>query len=1445
MRSFVIPQIFREKMNNGDSKIPCINIKPSYTILGEDIMLKGGELYAMYNEETGFWETNDTKIIEMIDDKLEEYRDKIAERDSNGRYIYKGSDPCMVNTCYLHLSSTNQLYLFRKWIKSLTPNFNYHQLDTDVTRIDEKVTREMYRSKTLKYKIEEGPIDNYEKLMSTLYSPDNRLKIEWFIGALFKGDAKYIEKFLVLYGDPGTGKSTVLDLIKDLFRDYYGIFVASSLANKADQFATEFLRNNPVVSIQDDGSLSKIDSPLINEIVSHKEILINEKNVKKYKMKMITSLIMATNERVDIHDTKFGITRRLIDVYPSGNKLPVTEYRRIVSSLKFELGAIADHCIKVYEEHGKEYFQNYTPEKMIEKTNYIRNFIIDNYDFFENDEFGYFTRDTLYQMYKKYCEETGIPFVQKRIDFGESMIEYFDEYVREPKWLDGKTRRHIYTGFKKEKFQGNYIYVSQKKDELKEDVPDWLIMNMDSKNKFDAIFGNCLAQYANSEGTPEKLWEKVETRVFNLDTTKLHYVRLPENIIVIDFDIKDEEGNKDFKKNLIEASKWPKTYAETSKSGGGIHLHYIYNGDIEELKSIYDKDIEIKKFKGNSALRRMVTLHNNEDLVIISDGILPKKEKKVLNEDAIKNDKHLRALIAKALRKEIEPYATKTSMDFIKKVTDEAYESGLYFDVTDMRPDIHAFANNSSHNAMYCIGLINKIHFKSDDASPEASSDDENDESVLRALGGSFGKSGRNLQYGTLDDIIIFDCEVFENLFVVCWKIRGKEHEVVRMINPKPDDIEELCHHKLVGFNNRAYDNHILYARIMGYNNAQLYELSQRLISDEGRNAKFQEAYKLSYTDIYDFLSSSGKMGLKKWEIKLHIHHQEVGIPWDKPVPKDKWDLVAEYCANDVIATEAVWDANENDWLARCILADLSGLTVNDTTNQCTTKLIVGNDRNPQSEFIYTDLSTIFPGYKYDRYGIDKSMYNEGTKIVKGKSLYLGEDPGEGGYVYAEPGIHYNVGLLDVASMHPHSAIALKVFGERYTKVFEELVEARVAIKHGDFEKAGEMLDGKLKPYLKDKKDAKKLANALKTAINSVYGLTSAGFDNKLRDPRNIDNIVAKYGALFMLTLKKEVQSKGYKVVHIKTDSIKIENMDDYICEFCMNFAKQYGFTFEHEATYEKMCIVNDAVYIAKVAEADGKKLEDKSFKLPKEVKDAEEYEKWCVENGYSYWTATGTQFAVPYVFKTLFAKEVPIIFYDYCETKQVTTSMFLDMNEGFDDVSAYEAEADKLEKKLKKLIKEDDPANNVEIDELGKEIDKLEKKIAKGHNYIFIGRVGSFVPVKAGNHGGYLMREQNDKYNSVVGTKKKDGSGLYRYLEAESLMDLPENERIEKIDLNYFNDLANDAIETIEKYGNFQDFVYGKVEKEEKKEEPAYDFMNIPEGAGDYIPFDELPRIA
>ena len=682
-------------------------------------------------------------------------------------------------------------------------------------------------------------------------------------------------------------------------------------------------------------------------------------------------------------------------------------------------------------------------------------------------------------------------------------------------------------------------------------------------------------------------------------------------------------------------------------------------------------------------------------------------------------------MIKRNLNKEYHA-ATKPSVDYIAKLLDDAYDSGIGYDVSDMKNEIFAFAAGSTNQADYCIKLANKMKFKSEDINPAL--DSENDE------------------------LVFYDCEVFLNLFLVNWKIAGEGKPVVRMINPKPNEIEQLLKFKLVGFNCRRYDNHMLYACLMGYTNEELYDLSQKIVGakNDSKGIFFGEAYNISYTDVYDFCSK--KQSLKKWEIELGIHHQELGLPWDKPVPEDMWETVARYCDNDVIATEAVFNKRQADFVARQIQVDLvkllhgiTDVSVNDTTNTLSTKIIFGNNRKPQGVFNYRDMSKPVGPEQYEEYrekfGPDYKfrvfnenglpMYRdfvpgedlpEGYSILpffknytfdKGKSTFMGQEIGEGGRVFSRPGMYGDVDDEDIASQHPHSAIAEVIFGPEFTKRFAELVEARVAIKHKDFEAAGKMLGGALKPYLNEEQ-ASDLAQALKIVINSIYGLTSASFENPFRDPRNIDNIVAKRGALFMTLLKSEVERLGYTVAHIKTDSIKIPNATPYIVNFVRNFGEEFGYTFEQEACFEKFCLVNDAVYIAK-------------------FKDGKNAGKW---------TATGAQFAVPYVFKTLFSKE-PIEFEDMCETKAVKTALYLDMNEGMEDVS-------KLEQELYAIRKGDREHERQK---------ELEEIIAKNHSYHFVGRVGLFCPVKPGAGGGELLREGTDKdgntkYYSATGAK-------------------------------------------------------------------------------------------
>ena len=1389
----------------------------------KDLMVRGGDFYAIWDEERMMWSTNEDDVIRLIDNELRKY-----VRDNN-----IPDDNMYTTVKYMWDADSGMIDKWHKYCQKQRRD-SYHMLDEELIFTNTELSREKYASKKLDYPLEAGDISAYDKLIGTLYSEDERHKIEWAIGSIVSGDSKHIQKFMVLYGAAGTGKSTILNIIEQLFKGYFAVFDAKSLGSGGSQFALEAFRDNPLVAIQHDGDLSRIeDNTRLNSLVSHEKMTVNEKYTKGYTNSFKCFLFMGTNRPVKITDGKSGLLRRLIDVNPTGKKIGIREYKKLTNQVSFELGAIAHHCLNVYLE-DPSYYDDYMPKSMLSASNDFYNFVMDSYSVFKKEDGT--TLKAAWEMYKVYVDEAKLTYPYNKRTFKEELKNYFWDYDDKVEGDDGLLLRSYYSDFKTEIFEDDMKTRTVKKKEAVASPPpipqSYHIVFDSEESLIDKEYANCPAQKANSSEKPMYKWENVTTKLSDLNTREVHYVKIPDNHIVIDFDIKDEHGDKSFEKNLEEASKWPPTYAELSKSGGGIHLHYIYTGDKSQLSYIYDTDIEIKVFNGDSSLRRRLSKCNNLPIATISSG-LPLKEggKAVLNYDGIKNEKMLRSIIKKHMNKEIMG-ATKPSIDMIYKCLEEAYESGIGYDVSDLKNGIIAMAMNSTNQADTCLKIVSKMKFKSEEVNE--TKDD----------GGEEG-------------LVFYDCEVFPNLFLVCYKYEGVGKPVVKLINPKPAEIESLIKHRIVGFNNRSYDNHMLYGCLMGYTNEQLYDLSKRLISkdkDISRRAKFGEAYNLSYTDIYDFASAGNKKSLKKLEIEMSglteeklkekgysdseikiikagDHHQELGLPWDLPVDESLWEKVADYCINDVVATEAAFTYLKGDWVARQILADITGMTVNDTTNSLSQRVIFGNDRKPQSKFNWRNLALPVGSDQYEEYlrkfgsdyhfrvfnaeglpeyrdYIPGEVLPDGWSILpffpdyefkRGKSTYMGEELGEGGRVYSEEGMYFDVWDADVTGQHPSSIISEVLFGVEYTKAFENIVNGRVSIKHKDWDAINDLFDGKLKPYVQKVIDgeltAKDLSNALKTVVNAVYGQTKATYPCVFKDPRNIDNIVAKKGNLFMTLLKSEVQKRGYTVAHIKTDSIKIPNADEKIRQFVLDFGKEYGYSFETEAEFEKFCLVNKAVYIAKEKDGD--------------------------------WTATGDQFAVPYVFKTLFSKK-PIVFNDLCETFSVQAgALYLDMNEKLPDVSMYEKEFEKTEQKYKKGLLSDTTFEST--------CAELNDKIAEGHEYQFVGRVGQFCPIKPGCGGGVLYRVENNKSYAVSGSKG------YRFLESEMIRGVNED----AIDMSYFTKLVDDAIDTISKYGDFERFVsddpYIPAEKPQPKEPLFSDFMNIPIDADDEVPFEDL----
>lgn len=1392
-----------------------IEVYPEYIVCrSKDLVIRGGNFYMVYDKENRIWTEDKVVIQTVIDNAINKKIDALMEEQQNfpkemqTKYVGK----------YLENFSSNHWTKFDQYVKSLPDSKNV-VMDKNVTFLGEHPDKDAYVSKTLPYALpEHADPESYsawDKLISILYDPEEREKIEWAIGSILSGDAKKIQKFLVFYGPQGSGKSTILNIVMKLLEGYYATFKAENLVNSNDQFGCKFLSTNPLVAIDEDTNLSRIETnATINKIASHEELEVNEKYKSQYVIKPLCMMMLGTNKPVRITDAKSGIIRRLIDIEPSGRKIkPIRTYEALNRQVEQQLGAIARHCMDVYqdEDRGMHYYDDYVPERMMYRTDPFFNFMQEHYEDYKEEP--YVLASVLWEQWKDYCRESGIEFTKKRFEIIDEAQNYFNEYYKDQTHIDGKKVRARFAGLKTEKFildkpkdkeeriaksEAKQSDISKKEPKTEDSVIEdgWLKFDC-TESLLDDLLKDCKAQYDSGNPTyPLKCsWDKCKTKLSDLDTSKTHFVQgFSEKLVTIDFDKKGPDGKKDLKANLEAASKWTPTYAELSNSGVAIHLEYWYDGNPNDLSSVFDGDgdIEIKVFPDdkNLALRRRVSKCNNLPIAHISSGLPLKEKKSMVNWEGLKNDKHLRNTIEKIIRKEIDVYGaspkTITCMKSIRDILDRAKEQNISYDVRDLDHVIEAFAMSSHHNVKECMD----IYYSLDLIWPKP---EEKRDSMLSVL---------DKEKEETKPIIILDCEVIKNLTLVIYKelepdgvpaIKKKPADrlkkCVRLFNPSPMEIATLLDNsRMVGHNVTGYDNHILYALMLGRSPEEIFQLSQSIIV-HGKRSPFYEAKNLSYTDTLDVASS--KKGLKKIEIEMHIPHKEMEIDWSKPLPESEWERLAQYCENDVMATEAYFMSKDwqTDFKARKILANLTGMTVNDSTNNLTAQLIFGDVREPWHQFNCPDLKKMFPLYRFE----NKKSYYDDVLI------------GEGGRVYAEEGTYYDVVTFDVASMHPTSIIVENGFGP-FTKNYEDLYKARIAIKHKDYDAARKMFNGKLAPYLGSDEDADLLSFALKIALNSVYGMTAASFQNRFKDPNNFDNWVAKRGALFMEKLRREVQSRGGHVIHIKTDSIKLVSPTKELSDFVIGFGKQYGYTFEIESHYERICLVNHAVYIALRAKDD-----------PSWLKECRKAKERAAKSETPYfeptrWTATGAQFAHPYVFKRLFSHE-PMDFWDFCETKNVKTELYLDINEHLPDVTQVEKEKKKIETRIKKLNKDlmspdisdlDKEKIIDELRDLPKDIEVLNEEIAKGHNYVFVGKTGEFMPVIPGAGGGLLMRKEDDG-----GFGYATGAKGYRWLESETMEKLTDWKKY--IDIRYFRGLVDAAKDTIEQYCDFGLFVRGE----------------------------------
>lgn len=306
---------------------PAFMAKPKL----KDLMIRSRDFYAIFNPDTGFWVTDEAEAIEMIDRQVYEY----VLKDVGEDLMNDPEHGPIIN----RIQDTDN-HMIDKWHKFCQKDLRdrYEALNQKIIFGNSEVKRNDYATYALPYPLREGPTPYYDKLVNTLYLPEEKEKFEWAVGCILAGDQSKIQKLFVFYGLPGSGKSTVINkiIVNTIFggshSPYATKFTAGLLASK-DSFGTGFLSKDPVLAFDDDADLSRIeDNTALNIIVSHEGIRVNEKFKAPFIAYPNCILICGTNEPVQLSPNS-GLNRRLIDIRQTGERLSPDDYDECLDHL--------------------------------------------------------------------------------------------------------------------------------------------------------------------------------------------------------------------------------------------------------------------------------------------------------------------------------------------------------------------------------------------------------------------------------------------------------------------------------------------------------------------------------------------------------------------------------------------------------------------------------------------------------------------------------------------------------------------------------------------------------------------------------------------------------------------------------------------------------------------------------------------------------------------------------------------------------------------------------------------------------------------------------------------------------------------------------------------------------------------------------------------------------
>jgi len=428
----------------------------------------------------------------------------------------------------------------------------------------------------------------------------------------------------------------------------------------------------------------------------------------------------------------------------------------------------------------------------------------------------------------------------------------------------------------------------------------------------------------------------------------------------------------------------------------------------------------------------------------------------------------------------------------------------------------------------------------------------------------------------------VYDIEIFPNFFSVTFLNNENGNKTVFAIFKERDDRTSLSEFLdreilLIGYNNLAYDGAILTFLTENINtkniNAELYKLSQQLISDESRfdgrliKLKYPKEVKRKQMDLMKILAFD-KLGVSLKQVAINLcwyKIQDLPLPYDHKVKQDEVDLILDYNLNDVLITKQLFNSILPQIELRKELGKLYNVDFTNASDSKMANLILENIYTKEAKIDIKELKDLRTERESvslkECIGINIEFQTDTLKnlkqeientIVRKENNYRFKKSirfGGKEYEVGVGGLHsvddarlfkstenIHVRDLDVASFYPHIIINNNLhpehLGEKFVEILNKITEERIDAK-------------------KSKNKVK--ADGLKITINSIFGkLGSETF--WLYDPKAFLTVTVS-GQLYLLMLLEALNLAGIEIISANTDGlvgkIPLEKEEEYkkICD--------------------------------------------------------------------------------------------------------------------------------------------------------------------------------------------------------------------------------------------------------------------------------------------------------